>query len=272
MFIIGKLLGAIFGALIGGLIGSLIGLWIGHLFDRALSNSQIAFVFETVRDRNQIQQQFFETTFLLMGHMAKADGRVSEDEIQAARNVMQQMRLNEAQKQHAIDLFSRGKNPDFDVDSQVRKYVQTAHGNRMLSQMMLEILVMFSMVDGEIHDNEHALLHRIGIGLGFAESDVLRMLHRAQAQQHWRQSGYQQQGTNIPPSRDALKDAYEMLEVDENATDAEVKKAYRRQMNKHHPDKLTARGMPEEMIKMATEKAQEIQAAYDLIMKARGRG
>ena len=176
MFIIGKLLGAIFGALIGGLFGSLIGLWIGHLFDRALSNSQVAFLFETVRDRSQIQQQFFETVFLLMGHMAKADGRVSEDEIQAARNVMQQMRLTEEQKQHAIELFTRGKDEGFDVDSQVRSYVQTAHGNRMLSQMMLEILVMSSMADGEMHDNEHALLLRIGMGLGFAESDVLRVL------------------------------------------------------------------------------------------------
>ena len=269
MFIIGKLLGAIFGALIGGLFGSLIGLWIGHMFDRALSKSQVAFLFETVRDRNQIQQQFFETVFLLMGHMAKADGRVSEDEIQAARNVMQQMRLTEEQKQHAIELFTMGKDASFDVESQVRSYVQTAHGNRMLSQMMLEILVMSSMADGEMHDNEHALLLRIGMGLGFAESDVLRMLHRAQAQQHWHQSGYQQQ-TNVPPSRDALKDAYEMLEIDESASDAEVKKAYRRQMNKHHPDKLTARGMPEEMIKMATEKTQEIKAAYELIMKVRG--
>jgi DnaJ like chaperone protein len=269
MFIIGKLLGAIFGALIGGLIGSLLGLWIGHMFDRALAKSQFAFVFETVRDRHQIQQYFFETVFLLMGHMAKADGRVSEDEIQAARGVMQQMRLNEAQKNQAIELFGKGKEASFDVDSQVKSYVQTAHGNRMLSQMILEILVMFSMADGEMHDNEHALLLRIGLGLGFDESDVLRMLHRAQAQQHWHQSGYQQQGVNVPPSRDALKDAYEMLEVDENVTDAEVKKAYRRQMNKHHPDKLTARGMPEEMIKMATEKTQEIKAAYELIMKTR---
>ena len=226
-------------------------MWIGHLFDRALSKSQFAFVFETVRDRNQIQQQFFETVFLLMGHMAKADGRVSEDEIQAARGVMQQMRLSETQKQQAIDLFNRGKSADFDVDGQVKSYVQTAHGNRMLSQMMLEILVMSSMADGEMHDNEHELLIRIGTGLGFGQADILRLLNRAQAQQHWHQSGgYQQQG-DIPPSRDALKDAYEMLDINESATDAEVKKAYRRQMNKHHPDKLTARGMPEEMIKMS---------------------
>lgn len=270
MFIIGKLLGAFFGFLIGGLFGALIGGWIGHMFDRALSRSQFAFVFETVRDRHQIQQQFFETTFLLMGHMAKADGRVSEDEIQAARNVMQQMRLTEEQKQHAIELFGRGKAAGFDVDNQVSNYVKTAHGNRMLSQMMLEILVMFSMADGEMHDNEHALLLRIGMGLGFGESDVLRMLHRARAQQHWRQSGYQQYDASAPPSRDVLKDAYEMLDISEGSTDAEVKKAYRRQMNKHHPDKLTARGMPEEMIKMATEKTQEIKAAFELIMKSRG--
>jgi DnaJ like chaperone protein len=67
-----------------------------------------------------------------------------------------------------------------------------------------------------------------------------------------------------------LKDAYNMLYVEKSASDAEVKKAYRRQMNKHHPDKLTARGMPEEMIKLATEKTQEIKSAYDLIKKQRG--
>jgi len=269
MFIFGKILGAFFGFLIGGFFGALIGGWIGHIFDKGVQRSQFAFVFETVRDRHQIQQVFFETVFLLMGHMAKADGRVSEDEIQAARNVMQQMRLSETQKQNAIELFARGKSSDFDVDGQVRSYVQTAHGNRMLSQMILEMLVMFSMADGEMHDNEHTLLIRIGTGLGFSEADVLRVLHRAQAQQHWHQSGYQQRA-DVPPSRDALNDAYTMLDVDEHASDADVKKAYRRQMNKHHPDKLTARGMPEEMIKLATEKTQEIKAAYELINKVRG--
>jgi DnaJ like chaperone protein len=267
MFILGKLLGAFFGFLIGGLFGAIIGGWIGHLFDKALKNSQIAFVFETVRDRHQIQQVFFETVFLLMGHMAKADGRVTEDEIQTARNVMQQMRLSDSQRKRAIELFTQGKDADFDVDGQVKRYLRTAHGNRMLSQMMLEMLVMFAMADGEVHGNEHALLVRIGTGLGFPESEVLRLLQRAQAQQHWHQAGYQQ--AERPPSRDALKDAYTMLDTDEHASDAEVKKAYRRQMNKHHPDKLTARGMPEEMIKMATEKTQEIKSAYELIMKVR---
>ncbi|MGD9390642.1 MAG: TerB family tellurite resistance protein, partial [Thioalkalispiraceae bacterium] len=115
MFILGKLLGAFFGFLIGGLFGAIIGGWIGHLFDKALKNSQIAFVFETVRDRHQIQQVFFETVFLLMGHMAKADGRVTEDEIQTARNVMQQMRLSDSQRKRAIELFTQGKDADFDV-------------------------------------------------------------------------------------------------------------------------------------------------------------
>lgn len=271
MFILGKLLGAFFGYLIGGLFGAIIGGWIGHLFDKALKNSQIAFVFETVRDRHQIQQVFFETVFLLMGHMAKADGRVTEDEIQTARNVMVQMKLSETQRQRAIELFSKGKAPGFNVDGQVQSYVRIAHGNRMLSQMMLEMLVMFAMADGEVHSNEHTLLIRIGTGLGFPQADVARMVQRAQAQQHWHQSGYQQAGqSGQPPSKDVIKDAYVMLDIDESASDADVKKAYRRQMNKHHPDKLTARGMPEEMIKMATEKTQEIKAAYELIVKMRG--
>ncbi|MBD3669355.1 MAG: DnaJ domain-containing protein [Gammaproteobacteria bacterium] len=51
--------------------------------------------------------------------------------------------------------------------------------------------------------------------------------------------------------------------------DFEVKKAYRRQMNQHHPDKLVSRGMPEEMVNLATEKTQEIKAAYELIMEER---
>ena len=271
MFIFGKLLGAFFGYLIGDLFGAIIGVWIGNSFDKAVQKSQFAFVFETVRDRNKIQQVFFETAFLLMGHMAKADGRVTDDEIQTARNVMQQMQLSEPQRQRAMELFGKGKDAKFNVDEQVQEYMHVAHSNRMLSQMILEMLVMFAMADGEVHSNEHDLLIRIGTGLGFLQSDVVRMVQRAQAQQHWHQSGYQQGSqAGQPPSRDALKDAYTMLDIEESANNAEVKKAYRRQMNKHHPDKLMARGMPEEMIKMATEKTQEIKAAYELIKKVRG--
>ncbi|MGJ8687769.1 MAG: DnaJ domain-containing protein, partial [Spongiibacteraceae bacterium] len=67
----------------------------------------------------------------------------------------------------------------------------------------------------------------------------------------------------------ALQDAYKAIGVEETASDAELKKAYRRLMSEHHPDKLIAKGVPEDMIKMATEKSQEIQAAYEMIKKSR---
>ena len=75
-----------------------------------------------------------------------------------------------------------------------------------------------------------------------------------------------------PPSasaEDQLADAYQALGVDPSCTDKELKRAYRRLMSEHHPDKLIARGVPESMMKVATEKAQEIQAAYELVRKQR---
>ena len=68
----------------------------------------------------------------------------------------------------------------------------------------------------------------------------------------------------------SLADAYAALGVAESASDAEVKKAWRRLMSQYHPDKLIAEGMPEDMVKMATERTQEIQSAWEQVRKARG--
>ena len=68
----------------------------------------------------------------------------------------------------------------------------------------------------------------------------------------------------------SLDDAYAVLNVSASSSDAEVKKAYRRLMSQHHPDKLVAKGLPEEMMELAKEKTQEIRAAYDVIKNSRG--
>ena len=57
--------------------------------------------------------------------------------------------------------------------------------------------------------------------------------------------------------------------MSKNASDADVKKAYRRLMNQHHPDKLVSKGLPEEMMKLANEKTQQIKEAYERIKKSR---
>ena len=267
----GKLAGAFFGYLLtgGSLLGALIGFYFGHLFDRGLAQGDFSSVFNTVRNKSEIQQVFFKTVFSLLGHIAKADGHVSQEEIQAARMVMQQMRLDEAQSKRAIEYFTEGKQVEFYPDRCIQEFIDVSHHNRALSQMLLEILIFSALADGKMDANEERILLNLSEQIGFTQQDYQRLVQMVMGQQHFHQTGsgqahYQQQSTE-----DALKEAYAVLAVDDSVSDAELKKAYRRQMNQHHPDKLVSKGMPEEMVKIATEKTQEIKSAYELIVSYR---
>lgn len=265
----GKLAGAFFGYLLtgGNLFGALIGLYFGHLFDRGLAQGDFVGGIHTSQSRQRIQQVFFKTIFSLLGHIAKADGRVSNDEIQTARAIMQQMRLNDAQKKQAIGYFTEGKSAGFEPDILLDEYIQVSHRNKMLTRMLLEVLILGALADGELHKNEETILLHVFARLGFAQSDYERMVSMVKGQQHFHEGGksyYKGQSRE-----EALKEAYDALNVNADVSDSELKKAYRRQMNQHHPDKLVSRGMPEEMVKIATEKTQEIKAAYELIVESR---
>ena len=273
MNIAGRLAGAFFGYLLSGgsIWGAILGYYFGSMFDRGLSQGDFVGGFHTSRSRQQIQQVFFKTIFSLLGHIAKADGRVSEDEIQTARSIMEQMRLTQTQKQQAMDFFSQGKEPGFQADVLLDEYRQVSHQNRMLTQMLLEVLILGALADGELHKNEQTILLHVFSRLGFSSADYERMLSMVQGQQHFHQGGGAsgQRFYSEQSREDALKEAYDVLNSNAAASDGELKKAYRRQMNQHHPDKLVSRGMPEEMVKMATEKTQEIKAAYELIVSER---
>lgn len=273
MNFLGRLAGAFFGYLLSGgsIWGALIGYFFGGMFDRGLSQGDFVGGFHSRSGRQQIQQVFFKTIFSLLGHLAKSDGRVSEDEIQTARSLMEQMRLNQTQKQQAMEFFSQGKAADFQIDVLLDEYRKVSHTNRMLTQMLLEVLIFGALSDGELHKNEEAILLHVFSRLGFSAADYQRMLAMVQGQQHFHQGGGAsgQRFYTEQSREDALKEAYEVLNSNPSASNAELKKAYRRQMNQHHPDKLVSRGMPEEMVKMATEKTQEIKAAYELIVAQR---
>ncbi len=271
MNIAGKLAGAFFGYLISGgsIWGLLIGAYFGHIFDRGLAQGDFSAAFTSAKNRAEIQQVFFKTVFSLLGHVAKADGHVSSEEIQAARTIMQQMRLDEQQTQRAIGYFAEGKQVEFYPDRCIEEFKKISHHNRALSQMLLEILIFSALADGKLDNNEERILLTISEQIGYSQQDYQRLVQMVMGQQHFHQTGsgqahYQQQSTE-----DALKEAYAVLAVSESASDSEVKKAYRRQMNQHHPDKLVSKGMPEEMVKIATEKTQEIKSAYELIVAQR---
>lgn len=118
--------------------------------------------------------------------------------------------------------------------------------------------------DGKVHSAEHEMLVRIARRLGLGERDVsqLEALLRAAA------GGPSAPGA--PPGRDRLADAYAALGVSPDASEAEIKRAYRKLISQNHPDKLAARGLPESMRAVAEERSRELNAAYDLIKSARG--
>ncbi len=264
MSFLGKLLGAVFGYMLWGPFGALLGVALGHQFDKGLRRT----VFQSHADVEHIQASFFTTLFSVMGHLAKADGHVSGHEIEMAKSVMQQMSLNEQQRKMAVDLFNKGKQADFPLDSALQQFRRVTNGQRNLVRMFMETLLYAAYADGEVHVKEEHLLKHVAHGLGMTPYQLAQLEGMVQAQRafHQGRGGHYEAAR---PRADLLQEAYQLLGVTSDASDAEVKKAYRRQMNQHHPDKLVAKGLPETMVKIATEKTQEIKAAYDTITQSR---
>ncbi len=264
----GKLLGGTFGFMLGGPLGALLGAAFGHQFDQGLGGLRIeADNGAAPIDNERIQSAFFTTTFSVMGHLAKADGHVSPEEIAMARRVMAQMALSPELQHAAISLFNAGKQPHFDLDAVLEQFRRECHRRRSLLQMFIEIQLHAVYADGELHPAEQHILQHICTVLGFSRLAFVAMQARARAEHEFAGA---QRGQTRHSSRDELAKAYGVLGVTAQADDIEIKKAYRRLMNQHHPDKLVSKGLPEEMLRLATQKTQEIKAAYEQIRQARG--
>jgi len=265
MNVVGLLIGAVIGFFLGGPVGAIIGAFLGQSVSVGVSRGGWS-----GHDSAIAQQAFFTATFSVMGHVAKADGVVSQDEIQAANAVMAHMNLDPAQRLAAIQLFNQGKESGFDLDAALRNLRIACHGRRDLLGMFLQIQVHAALADGgAMHPAERELLERICDALGISSYELNQYEQFVRAQQRFRGGAGSGPGMQ-PPRQDTLTAAYQTLGVAATATDAEIKTAYRRLMKENHPDKLVARGLPENMIKLAQEKVQQINVSYDAIKSARG--
>lgn len=265
----GKVLGGACGFLLGGPLGILIGAALGHSFDKGLGSLDEDVV--APGDQQRVQMAFFTATFATMGHIAKADGEVTRGEIQLAQSVMAQMNLSADMRRAAINLFDQGKQADFPLEEVIEQFRRECARRQNLMRVFIEIQVQAAYSDGQLHAAEDALLLHVCQLLGFHEQAYrqIETLVRASVTGGTgdRQDDNQGSGEYRRPmdSGISLGDAYKLLGVSEQAPDADIKKAYRRLMSQHHPDKLVAKGLPQEMIKLATEKTQKIREAYDLI-------
>ena len=266
----GKLAGGAFGFMLGGPLGAVLGAVLGHNLDKGM-NGLAGDEDLQPGDRERVQTAFFTATFSVMGHLAKADGRVSAKEISLAEAVMRQMDLDAEVRRTAMRLFQQGKENDFPLDQVLQQFRHECHRRTTLIQMFMEIQIQAAYADGRMDPAEERLLLHICKQLGIPEFVFRRLEKMVQAELHATgQPGAGGRKAARRPVGLTLEDGYAILNIDAGVSDAEVKKAYRRLTSQHHPDKLVAKGLPEEMMKLAAQKTHEIRQAYELIKEARG--
>jgi DnaJ like chaperone protein len=270
----GKVFGGVFGLMLGGPFGAALGAVAGHMFDENSGAAGTAPARDgPVLTQADVAERFFRATFEVMGHVAKADGRVSEREIDAARTVMSDFRLTRPQVDAAIAHFSRGKGQPFDLSRAIFELRRACADRPDLLRIFLEIQLRASLAGSDLAGPARQLLTRIagmlGVsGLEFAHLEAVLRLRQGSARGG---NGRADSGSaHGAQSAARLDDAYEVLEIAATVADEDVVKAYRRQLSRHHPDKLKANGLPESMLEHAKQRTQQIIEAYEAIRAARG--
>jgi len=259
----GKVVGTIAGIATGRPWMALVGLVLGHQFDRGFAARFDKLGRDASKARlGALSERYVETLFRTMGHLAKSDGRVSEDEIRAARIVMHRLGLGPAQVRNAIHDFEAGKAPGFPLKSALRQL--RAEGARKPEEraLFVRLLMEVALSKSSLHYRERALFWTIcgELDIGRVEFAQLEAMLRAQ------------KGFRGSPAGDAdarrVDAAYATLGVDRSSSNDDIKKAYRRLMNRNHPDKLAGGNPDPAVIAAAERRTREVRSAYEML-KAR---
>ncbi len=286
MSIWGKILGALFGFMFLKIPGAILGLLVGHFFDKAYRQdfNQLGGFGRFFTDQDNLKQQaiFFHSLFSALGHLAKSDGKVTDREIQIATSLMDEMRLTGDARREAQDAFREGKARDFPLVDTLKGFYEASHGRRDILQVFLEILIQAAFADGQLSQEEYHVLEKVAKPLGFRRRDLDYLISMYEAEIRFRQRGGQrghsgagqrQHSTGHQSAyseQQSIDDAYKILGVSSSDDEKTIKRAYRKRMAEHHPDKLVSKGLPEQAMEIAKKKAQDIQSAYELIKQKRG--
>jgi len=238
MSIWGKIGGAAAGLALGGPLGALIGAVAGHMmFDRGKSGAS----------PQHTQLAFTIGVIALAAKMAKADGVVTDDEVMAFRQVFSVPEDEAGNVQRVFELANRSVDG---YEAYARQLAGLFSTEPDMLEDILDGLFHIAKADGAVHERELEYLENVAAIFGFGEADFARIRAR-----------------HIRPDRE---DPYVILGVERTASDEDVKKAYRRLVTEHHPDRAISRGLPEEFVKIATDKLARINDAYERIERERG--
>ncbi|MFL0799302.1 MAG: co-chaperone DjlA [Agarilytica sp.] len=270
--VLGRLIGTLIGFWVFNIFGAVLGYIAGHYFDKGLKGIDQKF---SPEERLAVERAFFDAVFPLLGKLAKSDGQISEEEVRSTEQLMTKMGLSSEARVEAIERFKNGAGRDYNIDSDIANFLDKCGKLNNLKQILLVYLITIAYADGVLHEKEEELLQYVADKLGYSRFAFNHLLGMVKAQTHFYQgqqerAGYRSHGyQHARQDKNELKLAYQALGVDESVNDKELKQAYRRLMSEYHPDKLAGRGVPEDMVKLATERSQEIQSAYELVKKSR---
>lgn len=245
------LIGAIAGLLaarhwLGAVIGALVGVAVEAGLFRFLTGSKGAGSSST--------QTSVTALFALLGRLAKIDGRVDPSEIAVCERLMQRLDLDARGRSVAIHAFQYGKRQDSDL----AMAFATLRQSRRHAPLYLDVFIDMAMADGRLDASERQLLGKYAWMLGIRESTLEMLLNRRSARHR------------SSPTAPINTEPYAVLGIERSASDEDVRRAFRKLVSRHHPDKLAAKGAAPEVIRLAQERTQEILAAYEAIKTARG--
>ena len=183
--IAGKIIAGLLGLAVAGPIGVLIGIYVGHQFDKGLGGLRPM----SARQQVEVREAFFEAVFSLLGHLAKADGRVSEVEISHAQGLMGKMGLNAAHRKKAIELFKTGSQSGFSIDATMDRFMAVCGRQNNLKRSLLNYLISLAIADGDLHRAEQNVLRKIAGRLGFSGALFDQLINMIKAQSQFRESG-----------------------------------------------------------------------------------
>ncbi|NTS77443.1 co-chaperone DjlA [Catenovulum sp. SM1970] len=294
----GKILGCVFGFMFAKIPGAILGIIIGHFFDKGYSRAfdRVGGFSSLIKNTDSLKSRalFFHTLFSIMGHIAKSSGRVTEADIALASALMTRLNLTGDTRKEAQNAYNAGKKADFPIKETVKEFKQFCSGRAEFTQMYLEMQIQAALINGEINDKARQILELVAKTLNYSKTELAILIKQVQAvnrfhqayqeqeaqkkaqqqqnrqQRQERYQEYQQQYRPQYSAKAQLQNAYDILGIDDNTPEKAAKKAYKKLMSQHHPDKLMAQGLPEQAMELAKEKTQDIQAAWQMIKTQKG--
>ena len=242
MSIWGRLLGGAAGFALGGPIGAILGVMAGSAFDR---KKQRSFNFSNI-SQEQKQQIFTISFIVLSAKLAKSDGQVTNDEIQAFK---EKFNVPKSELSKVGKIFNEAKKDVYGYKQIADQVGLVFANNKILLEEMLNNLFFIAASDGQISLKEVELLRSISQSFLIDENTFQRIFQM-----------------NL---KDNTSDPYRILDVKREDSDQEIRKKWIELNKEHHPDNLIAKGMPKEFIEQSNKELAAINLAYDKIKEIR---